>query len=151
MEITVKSFEELSKEELYELLSVRTEIFVVEQECPYQEVDFKDQKALHVMGREKGKLVAYSRIFKGGDYMHEASIGRVLVTKNYRESGLGYEIMKASMTAIRTSFGTNTMAVSAQEYLKEFYNELGFIETGAPYLEDNIPHIKMVFDNLDLN
>ncbi|MBT8236393.1 MAG: GNAT family N-acetyltransferase [Bacteroidia bacterium] len=145
MEITVKSFEELSKDELYELLSVRTEIFVVEQECPYQEVDFKDQIALHVLGRHKGKLVAYSRIFKEGDYMQEACIGRVLVTKEHRESGLGYVIMKASMNAIKTSFHTNTMVVSAQKYLRKFYNELGFKEIGEPYLEDGIPHIKMIY------
>lgn len=145
MEITVKSFEELSKEELYEMLSVRTEIFVVEQDCAYQEVDSKDQKALHVLGKETGKLVAYSRIFKGGDDMQEASIGRVLVTKGHREKGLGYEIMKASMDAVKTSFHTDTMAVSAQQYLQKFYNELGFKEIDKPYLEDGIPHIKMIY------
>lgn len=145
MDITVKTYEELTKEELYELLSVRTEIFVVEQNCPYQEVDFNDQKALHVLGKEAGKLVAYSRIFRAGDYMKEPCVGRVLVTKENRKRGLAYIIMEASIDAIKSSFETNILAVSAQQYLKKFYNDLGFKETGEPYLEDGIPHIKMLY------
>ena len=145
MDITVKPFEELTKEELYELLSARTKIFVVEQNCPYQEVDFKDQKALHVLGAEKGKLIAYARIFNAGDDMKEASIGRVLVTKENRKRGLAYAIMEASINAVKTSFNTKIMAVSAQQYLEKFYNGLGFKQIGEPYLEDGIPHIKMLY------
>lgn len=145
MDITVKTFEELTKEELYELLNVRTEIFVVEQNCPYQEVDFYDQKALHVLGKEGGELIAYSRIFKGGDYMKEACIGRVLVKKKNRKRGLAYVIMEASIDAVKSSFETNTMAVSAQQYLQKFYNDLGFKQIGDAYLEDGIPHIKMLY------
>ncbi|MDH3697030.1 MAG: GNAT family N-acetyltransferase [Flavobacteriaceae bacterium] len=145
MDITVKPFKELTKEELYELLSVRSKIFVVEQNCPYQDVDFKDQKALHVLGREEGKLIAYARIFNAGDYMKEACIGRVLVTKENRKRGLAYTIMKASIDVVKTSFNTNIMAVSAQQYLENFYNELGFKQIGDLYLEDGIPHIKMLY------
>ncbi|NND15278.1 MAG: GNAT family N-acetyltransferase [Eudoraea sp.] len=145
MNIIVKSFQELSKDELYELLNARTEIFVVEQECPYQEVDYMDQKALHILGKEEGELIAYCRAFKGGDHMKEASIGRVLVKQEHRKRGLGKVIMEASMDAVRSAFKTNTMAVSAQQYLRQFYNELGFSEVGEPYLEDDIPHIKMVY------
>ncbi|MDH3795376.1 MAG: GNAT family N-acetyltransferase, partial [Flavobacteriaceae bacterium] len=122
-----------------------SKIFVVEQNCPYQDVDFKDQKALHVLGREEGKLIAYARIFNAGDYMKEACIGRVLVTKENRKRGLAYTIMKASIDVVKTSFNTNIMAVSAQQYLENFYNELGFKQIGDLYLEDGIPHIKMLY------
>ena len=144
MEISIKSFDELTKEELYEILRERTAVFVMEQECAYQEVDDKDQIALHVMGREAGELVAYTRMFKPGDYMSEACIGRVLVRKSHRSKGLGREIMKASMEAVKTHLNTNTVAVSAQHYLEKFYKELGFHIIGEPYLEDGIPHIKMI-------
>ena len=148
MEIRIKSYEELSKAELYQVLRERTAIFVVEQNCPYQEVDNKDQMALHVMGIESGELIAYARVFKAGDYDTEASIGRVLVGKSHRNRGLGQEIMKASLEAVKTQFKTDTVVVSAQRYLKKFYEDLGFKITGDPYLEDGIPHIKMVCSSL---
>ena len=144
MEIKIKSFEELSTSELYEILRERTAIFVVEQECPYQEVDNKDQFALHVMGIEDNRLIAYSRIFKPGDYGPEASIGRVLVAIPHRNRGLGQEIMKASLEAVKTHLNTDTVVVSAQRYLESFYEDLGFETIGEPYLEDGIPHIKMI-------
>ena len=144
MEIHIKSFAELSKAELYEVLGERTAVFVVEQDCPYQEVDNKDQIALHVLGKEAGQLVAYARIFKAGDYASEASIGRVLVRLSHRDKGLGQEIMKASIAAVKTRFKTDTVVVAAQRYLEKFYEDLGFRVMGEPYLEDGIPHIKMV-------
>lgn len=148
MEIKIKSYDELSKAELYEVLRARTAVFVVEQECAYQEVDNKDQKAIHVMGTENGQLVAYARMFKAGDYAPEASIGRVLVVKSHRNMGLAREIMKASLEAVKTRFKTNTVMVSAQRYLEKFYKELDFRVTGDPYLEDGIPHIKMICTSL---
>lgn len=148
MEVLIKSFDALSKEELYEILRVRTAIFVVEQECAYQEVDNHDQKALHVMGMEQGELIAYSRVFRAGDYTDEASIGRVLVIHPHRNKGLARAIMKASLEAVKTQFNTNTVTVSAQRYLEGFYEDLGFRIFGEPYLEDGIPHIKMICSSL---
>lgn len=147
MKIQVKTFEQLSKEELYEILRARTAIFVVEQECAYQEVDNKDQIALHVIGTENGRVIAYSRIFKAGDYTDEASIGRVLVDVDRRNEGLGQEIMEVSMKAVKKHFIADTMVVSAQRYLVKFYKDLGFTVVGEPYLEDGIPHIKMRYSS----
>lgn len=142
--ISVKRFEELSTVELYDLLQLRTEIFVVEQDCVYQDLDGKDQKALHVIGTKKNKVVAYTRIFKAGDYLAQASIGRVVVKEGERQHGYGIDIMKASIKAVEEHFGENAIALSAQTYLKRFYNSLGFIEKGGEYLEDSIPHVMMV-------
>lgn len=148
MEIKVRTYDELSKAELYEILRERTAVFVVEQKCPYQEVDDKDQIALHVMGLEAGKLIAYARIFRAGDYAPEACIGRVLVRDSHRGRGLGQEIMKASLEVVKNNLNTNTVAVSAQQYLVKFYEDLDFQITGEPYLEDGIPHIKMICSSL---
>jgi len=130
--------------ELYEVLQLRSEVFVVEQDCVYQDIDFKDQKALHVLGYKNEKLVAYTRIFKPGDYFEEASIGRVVVEQNERKYGYGHDLMKKSINVIETQLGTNTIHISAQTYLEKFYNTHGFVQTGKGYLEDGIPHIKMI-------
>lgn len=147
LEIKVKSFEELTKKELYNLLQLRSEVFVVEQDCVYQDIDYKDQKALHVLGFKNENIVAYTRIFKPGDYFEFASIGRVVVAKNERAYKYGYVIMDASAEAINTHFNTTTIKISAQVYLKKFYNNLGYKEEGEEYLEDDIPHIAMVKTN----
>jgi ElaA protein len=144
MRIIVKSFSELTIHKLYDLLQLRSEVFVVEQDCVYQDVDRKDQKALHVLGYKNEKLVAYTRIFKPGDYFNEASIGRVVVAKNERQFKYGYDIMTASIKAIKTRYKTNIIKISAQVYLKKFYNNLEFKEIGEEYLEDDIPHIAMI-------
>ena len=144
LKILTKSFDDLSKLELYSLLQLRSEVFVVEQACAYQDVDGKDDKALHVLGFKSDKLVAYSRIFKPGFYFKEASIGRVLVDRNNRKNKYGYDIMEASMAAIKDNFNETTIKISAQCYLKDFYNHLGFFEIGEAYLEDDIPHIAMI-------
>lgn len=140
----IKTYDQLTKDELYEILQLRAEVFVVEQDCPYQDVDGKDKKAVHVLGYKEEKLVAYTRIFKQGDYFENASIGRVVVSKNQRKFGYGYDLMNASIHAVEKLFNTNTIEISAQTYLKKFYNNLGFKEVGEGYLEDDIPHIKMV-------
>ncbi|MEX0275750.1 MAG: GNAT family N-acetyltransferase [Flavobacteriaceae bacterium] len=143
MQIDVKTFSELTTPMLYEVLQLRTEVFVVEQDCVYQDLDGKDHKALHVLGTKEGVLVAYTRIFKGGDYFGEASIGRVVVKKDQRQFGLGRVIMKASIQAVYDYFGPQTIHLSAQCYLKKFYKSLGFEEKGEAYLEDGIPHVGM--------
>ena len=144
MEIEVKSFEELSKKELYELLKLRGEVFVVEQDCVYPDIDGKDERALHVLGWEDDILVAYSRCFQAGDYFDKASIGRVLVRENYRKLGYGHEITKASIRAVKSKFKADKIKISAQTYLVIFYESHGFKTVGDRYMEDGIPHIAMV-------
>lgn len=142
--ISVKNFNELSIDELYDILRLRSEIFVVEQDCVYQDVDGKDKKALHILGVKNGEVVAYTRVFKPNDYFIEASIGRVAVHKDHRKFGYGKDIMLASISAIEDIFGEQKIKLSAQTYLNKFYSELGFKSVGEGYLEDGIPHIQMV-------
>ena len=144
LSISSKNFEALTTQQLYDILQLRSEVFVVEQNCVYQDVDGKDQNALHILGYKNEKLVAYTRIFKPGDYFTEASIGRVVVLEKERQHRFGYAIMKASIEAIKTHFNTETIRISAQIYLKRFYNNLEFKDVGEEYLEDGIPHINMV-------
>ncbi|MFK7832173.1 MAG: GNAT family N-acetyltransferase [Winogradskyella sp.] len=144
LEIKTKSFQELTTQELYDLLQLRSEVFVVEQDCVYQDIDGKDQKALHILGYKNDKLVAYTRIFKPGDYFENASIGRVVVLQKERHYKYGNTIMHASIKAIETYYNETTIKISAQTYLKQFYNNLDFIEIGEAYLEDGIPHIAML-------
>ena len=144
LDIQTKTFDQLNTKELYDLLQLRSEVFVVEQDCVYQDIDGKDQKAFHVLGYKEDKLVAYTRIFKSGDYFEEASIGRVVVKENQRKYRYGYDITNASIEAIKNHFKTSEIRISAQTYLKRFYNNLGFKEVGEEYLEDGIPHINMI-------
>ena len=143
MNFQVKYFQELTITELYEILQLRSEVFVVEQDCVYQDLDFKDQKSLHVFGLKNDKIVAYTRIFKAGDYFECASIGRVVVQENERKFGFGHDVMKASIKAIKDYFNANEITISAQVYLKKFYESHGFKKVGDDYLEDGIPHIRM--------
>ena len=143
MDFKIKSFKELSTDELYAILQLRSEVFVVEQDCIYQDVDFKDQKALHVFGYKNDKIVAYTRIFKPGDYFDNASIGRVVVAATERKYGYGHDLMKASIKAIKDHFKVDKITISAQKYLKKFYESHQFIQIDEEYLEDGIPHIKM--------
>ena len=144
MEYFVKEFHQLSLDELYRILQLRSEIFVVEQNCVYQDLDFKDQKALHVFGKKKDKIITYTRIFKPGDYFKEASIGRVVVDSKERKFGYGHDLMKASINAIKDYFNVDKITISAQVYLKKFYESHGFKKVGEEYLEDGIPHIEMI-------
>lgn len=148
MHITIKKFEALTLEELYAILRLRSEVFVVEQDCVYQDLDGKDQKALHVIGKKEGVVIAYTRLFKSGDYFEQASIGRVVVKKSERKYGYGHEIMIASIKAVREHLNETTIKISAQTYLKKFYNSLGFKAIGEEYLEDGIPHIGMLKNQL---
>jgi ElaA protein len=144
--IKTKTFKQLTTDEVYAILQLRSEVFVVEQDCVYQDIDYKDQKALHVLGFKDKNLVAYTRIFKPGDYLDSASIGRVIVKENERKYRYGYTIMEASIKAIKDYYNESKIKISAQVYLKKFYNNLGFEETGEEYLEDGIPHMGMVKD-----
>ena len=144
MEVSVKTFNELTTEELYQILRLRSEVFVVEQDCVYQDVDNKDQKALHIMGIKDGEVVAYTRVFEPGDYFDNVSIGRVVVSQSQRKYGLGKQIMQASLAAINQRFPDKPTEISAQSYLLKFYTELGFNAFGEEYLEDGIPHRRML-------
>jgi ElaA protein len=144
MEVSVKTFNELTTEELYQILRLRSEVFVVEQDCVYQDVDNKDQKALHIMGIKDGEVVAYTRVFEPGDYFDNVSIGRVVVSQSQRKYGLGKQIMQASLAAIDQRFPDKPTEISAQSYLLKFYTELGFNAFGEEYLEDGIPHRRML-------
>ncbi|AXG68893.1 putative N-acetyltransferase YjcF [Kordia sp. SMS9] len=143
--ITVKPFDAFTIDELYDVLQLRSEVFVVEQDCVYQDIDGKDRKALHVIGKDSdGKIVAYTRLFNAGDYFEKASIGRVVVSEKARAFGYGHEIIKASIEGIKEHYHTEAIKISAQTYLRKFYNSHGFTQIGEEYLEDGIPHISMI-------
>lgn len=144
LKILTKSFSELSTKELYDILQLRAEVFVVEQNCVYQDIDGKDEKALHVIGSKNDKIVAYCRIFKPGDYFEKASIGRVVVAANERKFGYGHIIFQHSVEAVEKHFKETSIKISAQLYLKKFYESHGFVQVGEGYLEDDIPHIAMI-------
>lgn len=144
MNFIIKTFSELSTSELYQILQLRAAVFVVEQNCVYQDIDFKDQKALHIFAHKENEIIAYSRIFKPGDYFSNASIGRVVIKKSERNFGYGHLLMSTSIKAIKSKFNQNTITISAQQYLTNFYESHLFKQVGESYLEDGIPHIKMI-------
>ncbi|MEO8254484.1 MAG: GNAT family N-acetyltransferase [Flavobacterium sp.] len=140
----IKTFEALTVNELYAILKLRSEVFVVEQNCVYLDTDGKDPLALHVFGEYDSKIVAYSRLFKPGISYDNASIGRVVVSAEYRNKKWGKDLMLQSILAIENHFGVSQITISAQFYLKNFYESFGFVPSGEMYLEDEIPHIKMI-------
>ena len=144
MKITVFKYQDLGPDRLYEILKLRSEVFVVEQKCAYQDLDNKDEKALHLVGEENNKIIAYTRIFRKGDFFKNSSIGRVLVKKEYRNKDYGRKIMISSIEKLKEDPKEEKIELSAQKYLLKFYSELGFEKTGEEYLEDNIPHVKMI-------
>jgi len=139
----IKPFTALSTNELYAVLQLRSEVFVVEQNCVYQDIDGKDQKALHLIGEFDSKTVAYARLFNVGDYFENASIGRVVIDPDYRDKKWGHELMQQAIIGIGKHFNETAITISAQLYLKKFYETQGFSQTSAMYLEDDIPHIEM--------
>ena len=144
--IVTKIFSELDKDELYQILRLRSEVFVVEQDCIYQDIDNKDQIAIHLLYKKGDEIIAYTRIFKKGDYFENPSIGRVVVSKNKRGEDLGKEIMLESMKYIKNNIKAEKIELSAQMYLDTFYKDLGFYSKGEQYLEDGIPHQRMFFN-----
>ncbi|MFY0651282.1 MAG: GNAT family N-acetyltransferase [Cyclobacteriaceae bacterium] len=146
MEIKFKHFSELSNEELYGLLRLRAEVFVVEQNCNYLDMDNLDQKAIHVMGTVDGQIVATTRILAAGDsFIGYASIGRIATSPNHRAKGMGKEIVRESLKKLYELYGKSCpVKIGAQAYLLKFYQSFGFVSTGHHYLEDDIPHVIMV-------
>jgi ElaA protein len=145
MNILVISFAEFSIQQLYDVLQLRSQVFVVEQDCVYQDIDGKDERALHLLGYVNGVLAGYTRIFKAGDYFKQSSIGRVVVHPNYRGLSYGKKLMVASIDTLKKQ-QTAVIKISAQCYLDKFYKNLGFVATGNNYLEDGIPHQEMLLE-----
>lgn len=140
----IKTFDEFTVPELYQVLKARVDVFVVEQNCPYPDLDDYDQKAVHIWAEENGKVLAYCRVFDKGIKYHETSIGRVLTTENARGKSLGKLLIQYAVETIENRFHTPEIRISAQDYLLKFYAGFGFEDTGKKYLEDDIPHTEMV-------
>jgi ElaA protein len=141
---THKLFDALTPHELYAVLQLRNEVFVVEQHCVFQDADNKDQASIHVMGWQGNRLIAYTRLVPPGKAYAEASIGRVVTAPAARKSGIGRELMLRSLQLLYQLFGDVPVRIGAQFYLRNFYASLGFRETGDIYLEDGIQHIEML-------
>lgn len=139
----LKKFDELSPSELYAILRLRNEVFIIEQNCIYQDLDNKDQASMHLMGWEKDELVAYTRILPVGVSYNHPSIGRVVTSPSKRRTGLGKELMEKSIEFVENLYGKGPIRIGAQLYLKKFYEELGFRQVSDIYDEDNIQHIEM--------
>lgn len=146
MEWIVKTFEELTTTELYALLRLRSEVFVVEQTCAFQDMDDTDQLAVHVMGYIENELVAYTRLFGPGIKYEYASIGRVVTSQKVRGSGAGRQLMEYSIAIVEERFGKAPIKIGAQQYLQKFYTSLGFVQSSEMYMEDGIPHVEMIRD-----
>jgi len=143
MEWSLKKFHELTIDELYTILQLRSKVFIVEQNCIYNDVDGKDQLAWHLMGTEDGHLIAYTRILPPGVIYADPAIGRVVISPSKRSSGLGRDLMNLSIGHCEKLFGNTSITLSAQAYLKKFYESLDFFAIGEEYLDDGIPHIEM--------
>ncbi|MFX0549475.1 GNAT family N-acetyltransferase [Hathewaya histolytica] len=141
----IKKFHELSTDEIYKILYLRNEVFIVEQNCAYQDCDGKDQKSYHLFCENDGEIIAYLRILEKGISYNEISIGRVVVNKTHRGSGLSREMLTKSIDFVNNELHENRIRISAQEYLRTFYKSLGFKEVSEVYLEDDIPHIEMLY------
>ncbi len=140
-----KKFDELTPHELYAIVQLRNEVFVVEQNCVFQDADDKDQGSWHFMGWLNKKLIAYTRIVPAETALDNVSIGRVVTSPSVRRTGIGKELMKKSMEQVKKISGPVPIAIGAQLYLKKFYESLGFRQNGDVYPEDGIDHIKMIF------
>lgn len=139
----IKNFDELTVPEFHEIIKARIDVFVVEQNCPYPDLDGYDQKAVHLWAEEDNIVLAYCRIFDKGIKYNETSIGRVLTTEKARGKSLGKQLIQYAVETIENRFGTSEIRISAQDYLLKFYSDFGFVDTGKKYLEDNIPHTEM--------
>lgn len=136
-------FAELNTDKLYQLLALRTQVFVVEQNCPYQDMDGLDQQAWHLCGVQGTELVAYLRLLAPGVKYSEPAIGRVIISAGQRSGGLGRELMEQGIQATERYYPGKGIRLSAQSHLQDFYSGLGFQAEGEEYLEDNIPHVEM--------
>ena len=147
MKFEVKRFKELNTSELYEILKSRYEVFTVGQECLYQDCDDLDKDSYHIYLKEGGRILAYLRVVDKGVAYEEISIGRVMVLDSHRNKGLGRELMEFTISFIEDELKEERIKISAQEYLIEFYESLGFKKYGDSYLEVEIPHVKMVYNS----
>lgn len=141
MKLYIKTFNELTLEELYDILRLRVEVFVVEQNCPYEEVDGLDKDAIHVYYKNNDELIAYLRVLDRGVESEDVAIGRVIAKK--RRQGLGTLILKEGIKAAKEIFDADAIYIEAQSYAKKFYENLGFVQTSDEFLLDGIAHIKM--------
>lgn len=139
----IERYDDLDIRKLYEILFLRADVFVLEQNCPYLDTDYKDQHAIHVQGYFEGRLAAYCRLFAPGDYFDEASIGRVVVSRQCRRYGFGHQLMQKAIEQMGALLGQTQIVISAQLYLKDFYESHGFGQISDVYPEDGIPHIRM--------
>lgn len=140
-----RNFQALTTEELYKILALRAEVFVVEQNCPYQDVDGKDLQSIHVLGYIKNELVAYARVLEQGiSYREYASIGRIVTSPSIRGNNHGHDLVDFSIKVCQKKFPGQPIKISAQAHLEKFYNAHSFKATGEAYLEDNIQHIGMI-------
>ena len=139
-----KSFDELTTIELYSILQLRNEVFVVEQNCVYPDIDNKDLKSFHLMAFDGKILTAYSRILPPGLSFEEASIGRVITAQSYRGKGIGITLIEKAILETRNTFAVKQIKIGAQLYLKKFYEGFGFAQTSEVYLEDGIEHVEML-------
>lgn len=139
-----KTFEALTKAELYAALQLRAEVFVVEQACVFQDMDGSDDRAMHLMGLQDGQLVAYARCFAPGVKFAEASIGRVVTHASVRGTGIGHVLMREAMARLQQHEGAQPIRIGAQARLQHFYMQHGFVDVGAPYVEDGIDHLEML-------
>ncbi len=144
MELIIKKFQELTPYELYEILKLRVDVFVVEQNCPYPEIDGKDQNAYHVWLQDENGIAAYLRVLDKGVSFSDAAVGRVISAR--RRQGLGTKVVKAGIEVAKEKFGADKITIEAQVYAKEFYGKIGFEQVSEPFLEDGIPHIIMTLD-----
>ena len=138
------TFDALSLQELYDLLQLRTEVFVMEQACAFQDMDGSDAQALHLLGLQGQQLVAYARCFPAGVKFVEASIGRVITRSNVRGTGLGHVLIDKAIESVDTVLGAQAIRIGAQARLKNFYSRHGFVDVGVPYIEDGIDHLEML-------
>lgn len=138
------SFEALSNTQLYQILRARQEVFIIEQDCNYLDCDGRDILSEHLWISENNELAAYARLLPPGVAYEGSSIGRVLTTKPYRGKGLGKQLMEQAIQLLENQYPQSAIYISAQQYLEKFYSDLGFVSTGVTYLEDDIPHVKMI-------
>jgi len=144
----VKKFKELKGEEIYKILKIRNEVFIVEQHCAYQDCDDKDSGAYHLFWQDNNGIVAYLRILQTGVSYNEISVGRVLVNKIHRRKGIAREMMLLAIKFIEEKLNEREIRISAQAHLVDFYRSFGFEEVSNMYLEDGIPHIEMLYKKL---
>lgn len=145
MNIKIKYFDELNTTELYEILKLRQSVFVVEQKCPYNDIDEFDPLAIHIMMIDNDELIAYARILEKGTRYKEVSIGRFLVKENFRKSGIGDKVFTRAIDYITDDMKEDTIRIQAQTYMKNYYKKKGFEEISKAYLEDDIEHVDMLY------